>query len=377
MMKDGAPAPAHVGYAIFDAERRLHHASDTFSALLDAHPAGTPLAAILPLFAGVDAPLQAVANSDLPRWHLRAVAHPLSGSDDPARYLELTLFPHLQPGSLFLTVRDVTAEIIIEQRAIQERNELRLLQHALAAPALSALHDRAETENNKRTLFQALITADLRAPLTALASYIDWLLAAAEHPLPPAQQAALVKMQDYAGEIAAIVDDLLKAERAERGLFSLPMGAFDLNVVAEWAHVASRPLAEAKGVRLEMTLRPLPTAFGLAHLLYEAVIELLHNAISYNRQGGEVHLRTRPADGAILIEVSDTGPGIPQAEQSRIFRPFQRGDHHSARPRRGGLGLFFVRMIVEAHGGALQLHSEAGQGATFTIRLPGGTEPQP
>ena len=66
MMKDGAPAPAHVGYAIFDAERRLHHASDTFSALLDAHPAGTPLAAILPLFAGVDAPLQAVANSDLP-----------------------------------------------------------------------------------------------------------------------------------------------------------------------------------------------------------------------------------------------------------------------------------------------------------------------
>ena len=184
----------------------------------------------------------------------------------------------------------MTAEIIIEQRAIQERNELRLLQHALAAPALSALHDRAETENNKRTLFQALITADLRAPLTALASYIDWLLAAAEHPLPPAQQAALVKMQDYAGEIAAIVDDLLKAERAERGLFSLPMGAFDLNVVAEWAHVASRPLAEAKGVRLEMTLRPLPTAFRLAHLLYEAVIELSHNAISYNRQGGEVHL---------------------------------------------------------------------------------------
>jgi len=372
-----APA-ARVGYAIFDAERRLQYASATFSALLGAHPPATLLSDILPLFAGVDAPLQAVANSDLPRWHLRAVAHP-PGADAPSRYLELTLFPHLQPGSLFLTVRDVTWEIAIEQRAIQERNELRLLQTALAAhtPALTDLRQRAEMENSEHTLFQALLTGDLRSPLTALTSYIHWLLAAEAHPLHPDQRQALEKMQSYAAEIAASVDDMINVERVERGLLSLPMGPFDLASVAERAHAASLPLAQAAGVHLHLSLHPLPGAFGLASLLYEALIELLRNAILFNRPGGEVHLRARPAGTEMLIEVADTGPGIPAAVQSRLFRPFQRGDSASARSRRGGLGLFLVRMIVEAHGGALHLHSEEGKGATFTIRLPGGADPTP
>jgi signal transduction histidine kinase len=139
---------------------------------------------------------------------------------------------------------------------------------------------------------------------------------------------------------------------------------------------ATEALARAKNLRLSSTVASgLPTGTGDARRLTQVLFNLVGNAIKFTDHGG-VEIRAVQAADRFELAVVDSGPGIPPADQARIFDEFQQVDNTSTRTKGGtGLGLSISRRIVELHGGFVAVQSEVGKGSTFTISIPVNAQP--
>jgi signal transduction histidine kinase len=130
--------------------------------------------------------------------------------------------------------------------------------------------------------------------------------------------------------------------------------------------------SEEKGILLELAMiEQNILAFGDAFRLKQALVNIVDNAIKYNRPGGEVKISAHADDAQVVIEIKDNGIGISRADQQRIFERFYRVDKSRSRAQGGsGLGLAIVKKIVEEHGGTISVESTLGEGSTFRISLP-------
>jgi signal transduction histidine kinase len=134
---------------------------------------------------------------------------------------------------------------------------------------------------------------------------------------------------------------------------------------------AARPRAESKELTLEAAAQDVPAMAGDRDRLAQVLDNLVSNAVKFTPQGGTVTVRLAAKDGAALIDVRDTGVGIPAAEQERLFERFYRASTATERAIPGvGLGLTIAKAIVEAHEGTLEFDSIEGAGTTFRVRLP-------
>ena len=129
------------------------------------------------------------------------------------------------------------------------------------------------------------------------------------------------------------------------------------------------PLAHERGVMIVSALPPVEIT-GDADRLAQVITNLLTNAIQYNRDGGQVHVKLESQNGLAVLTVSDTGPGIAAGDLPRVFERFYRGDKSRTGGGSAGLGLAIAKAIVEAHGGVIDVSSGEGVGTTFTVRLP-------
>ena len=128
--------------------------------------------------------------------------------------------------------------------------------------------------------------------------------------------------------------------------------------------------AEKKLVLTAMVPSDLPRGKGDERRITQVLLNLVGNAIKFT-ETGEIRIETAAMDGSFLVSVSDTGPGIPQADQQRIFGEFQQADSSSTRIKSGtGLGLSIAKRIVELHGGRMWVKSSVGKGSTFSFSLP-------
>jgi len=172
-----------------------------------------------------------------------------------------------------------------------------------------------------------------------------------------------------------MVNDLLDISRLEEGqqpLFPEPVAA---QALLEEAAARFAPLFTSAQIAVEIAAEPgLPLLHVDRHLVERVLNNLLHNAIKFTPDGGRIrlwaHLDPHVAPAAMLVGVSDTGPGIPLAEQPRLFQKFQRLDSTQGRWVGSGLGLSFCKLAVEEHGGRIWVESEVGQGSTFVMALP-------
>jgi len=162
---------------------------------------------------------------------------------------------------------------------------------------------------------------------------------------------------------------MLVVSAAETGTLPLRRERLDLGTVLTDAVDLYREVAEEKNITLHLDLPAAVLVDGDTLRLGQAVANLLDNALKYTPAGGRVHLAARMEPGFGVIEVSDTGPGVPPAEREKIWRRLYRGD--ASRSQRGlGLGLSLVKAIVEAHHGTVAVDGADGGGARFTVRLP-------
>jgi heavy metal sensor kinase len=208
---------------------------------------------------------------------------------------------------------------------------------------------------------------DLRTPLARLRGTAD--LALQNQADSAAAREALADCVEESERVLRLLETMLDVSAAETGTLPLRRERLDLRAVLAEAADLYREVAEEKNITLH---RDTPTPVfvdGDALRLGQAVANLLDNALKYTPAGGRVRLTTRAEPGFGLIEVSDTGPGVPPPEREKIWRRLYRGD--ASRSQRGlGLGLSLVKAIVEAHHGTVAVDEADGGGARFTVRLP-------
>ena len=241
--------------------------------------------------------------------------------------------------------------------------------------------DRDITERKKleeqEADFLAMVTHDLRSPITAILGYTDMVLENKDR-LDDDILEMLEDARHSGKKLMDIVDDFLIASRLEAGKIRLDAVPVDISTMLRDIKKDFARLAEKRGVSLSADIPDLPVSLFDTRYIERAVANLLQNALDYTHKGGKVILKaesgrrgdSRGKAGAfIAVSVQDTGPGIPEDDMEKIFEKYYRS--HAAKKRKGsGLGLAIVKAVVEAHSGTVSVQSEPGKGSTFTMSFP-------
>jgi len=289
--------------------------------------------------------------------------------------LEISRQPHLA-RIIEATLRSgasETAEIDLELPA---RRNLSLASASLGAGAGAVVVARDTTAFAQlakvRRDFVANVSHELKTPLAAIRGYAETLRDGALGE-PATAQRFTERIVAQCRRLQALLDDLLTLSRLESvDGGALPAERLDLATVVQRGVELVAETAREKGVEIAVSRGELPQVAGHPASLERLVVNLLDNAVKYNRPGGRVEVRLAAADGGQLaLEVADTGIGIPPEALPRIFERFYRVDKGRARDEGGtGLGLAIVKHIAQLHRGRVEVESEERKGSTFRVYLP-------
>lgn len=233
----------------------------------------------------------------------------------------------------------------------------------LASSSVSARN--LQEEKDKIKTLVADISHQTKTPLANILLYTQLL---AEKPLDGESHECVERLEGQAEKLRSLIEALVKTSRLESGVLALQPRPSPLAPMLREAVTQFAPAAEEKGISLTLassdgdgTFDPKWTA--------EAVCNLIDNAVKYTPPGGGVTVNTRCYEMFCRVDVSDTGPGIPETEQAKIFRRFYRRSENS-QIQGVGIGLYLARQIAERQGGYIKLSSRAGEGSTFSLYLP-------
>jgi two-component system phosphate regulon sensor histidine kinase PhoR len=248
-----------------------------------------------------------------------------------------------------------------------------VLSNGRPSGSVLVLYDISELRRLERARrdFVANISHELKTPLAAIQGFSETLLNGALEDKEATRRFLSIIMK-HSIRMKQLTDDLLKLARIEAGKLQLQYRPLAINELIGPCLELARANSEQKNLLLKAECDPeMPPVHGDAICLQQALQNLLDNAVFYAPSGGTVAVKAYVQDSDIVISVSDTGAGIPKAEQERIFERFYRADAARSRAEGGtGLGLSIARHLVEAHGGQIHVQSEVGAGSTFSIHLP-------
>jgi len=228
-----------------------------------------------------------------------------------------------------------------------------------------------EIASQHKSQFVANMSHELRTPLAAILGYAELIQEGFYGPLPEKSLDALTRIRSNGKHLLGLINTVLDIAKIESGQFSLNLAEYALDSMVETVRVATESLAAAKklGLKTEVA-KSLPIGIGDEQRLTQVLLNLVGNSIKFT-DVGEVRIGARTSNGHFAITVADTGPGIPTAEQARIFEQFHQVDSSNTKAKGGtGLGLAIAKQIVEMHGGRIWVESTLGQGATFQLELP-------
>jgi signal transduction histidine kinase/CHASE2 domain-containing sensor protein len=235
--------------------------------------------------------------------------------------------------------------------------------------ALSDVTQQHELQEMKSDVM-ALVTHELLTPLTAIQGMSEVL---AEFDVPEERQIEMhLAINDEAKRLSHLITEYMDITKLESGAHPLRLARVRLMPLIERVLLLLSPLAAKRNIRIVRRLAPdLPALLADADLIAQALTNLIANAIKYSPARTEITVEARDEGGGLLVEVSDYGYGISADALPHIFEKFYRVPSVEDTDVPGtGLGLTLVREIVELHGGRVTVHSEAGVGSTFSVRLP-------
>jgi heavy metal sensor kinase len=228
---------------------------------------------------------------------------------------------------------------------------------------------RLDAAFRRQRQFTGDASHELRTPLTALKGQVEVALARPRS--PEEYQAVLRVVNEEVDRLILLVGSLLTLARADAGEIGLARELISLGDAVEGAVEQLEPMATQRGISLDVDPGPETTVEADESLLLQLLLNLIDNAIKYTPTGGAVRVGWGVEHGAAVVTVRDSGIGIDASDLPHIFERFYRVDKARSRSEGGtGLGLAISRWIVEAHGGTIDATSRAGEGSTFTVRLP-------
>jgi signal transduction histidine kinase len=246
---------------------------------------------------------------------------------------------------------DARAEAEFAQRLLAEQNER--LREA----------DRLKDE------FVALISHDLRTPLTSIMGYLE--LSMDDATIAADTRGYLEVVQRNSDRLLRLVNDLLFVARLEAGELDLNRLELGLAAIVRQSVEEAKPRAQDRGVELRAQVQEVPDVRADRGRMYQLLDNLISNAIKFTPEGGHVEVRLAARGARVRLEVADTGIGISPAEQAHLFERFFRASTATEHQIPGtGLGLYIANAIVDAHGGEIDVESEQGAGTTFVVELP-------
>ena len=275
-------------------------------------------------------------------------------------------------------VEDVTDFVRLSRRSAEREKLTANLQRRMAAMEheilqrageIQAANVRLQRADDAKTEFLSRISHELRTPLTAMLGFSELL---GRSKLDD-QQREWATIVDKSGKhLLALLNDVLDIARIEEGELAISLEPIPLARLVDDGLAMARPIADARGIPLRSELNEAEERYVLAdhQRARQILINLLSNAVKYNRPNGTVTVRAVTVEDDVRVEVVDTGRGLSQDEQDRLFVPFERLDAARAGIEGTGLGLALSRQLVERMGGRLQLESVPGVGSTFSFSLP-------
>ena len=275
----------------------------------------------------------------------RAASGPLHRSD--GSMLQVATVP-LPDGNVLLTYLDVTDTARVE-RALRERNEA------------------LETAGRLKSEFIANVSHELRTPLNAVIGFAEILTNRYFGTLNPRQLDYSHSILASARLLMGLINDILDLATIEAGYMMLESGRIEVFAMIQAVLSLTRDRARSRDLELDLRCPPeIGVIEGDERRLKQALFNLISNAIKFTPPGGAIRLEAARDKNALSLTVTDTGIGIPPADQARVFEKFERGVHQSG----AGLGLSLVKSLIELHGGTVVIESASGQGTRITCRLP-------
>jgi heavy metal sensor kinase len=234
------------------------------------------------------------------------------------------------------------------------------------AAVLNSTFARLEAAFAQQQQFTSDAAHELRTPVSVMLTQAQTALN--RERTAPEYRETVEACQRAAQRMRRLIESLLALARLDAGQEPMKRLNFDLSKTACDSVELIRPLADERGVKILCDLPPLECT-GDSERLAQVVINLLTNAIQYNRPHGEVRVRLESQNNMAVLTVSDTGAGIAAEDLPRVFERFYRADK-SRSTGGNGLGLAISKAVVEAHGGTIEVSSAENTGTTFTVRLP-------
>ena len=232
--------------------------------------------------------------------------------------------------------------------------------------------ERLRRVDQAKDAFVSSVSHELRTPITSIMGYLEMLEDGSFGDLSGPQADALRRVSDNSSRLLSLIDDLLTLSKVEDDGLAVTDRAFDLRAVVRSGQDVVAPVWSTRPLEvfLDLPHEPVPF-FGDRDLVERVMVNLIGNAVKFTPDGGRVDVRLSVADETALIEVSDTGIGIPASEMDQLFSRFFRSSIAQKRAIPGsGLGLSIARAVIEKHGGSIEVASEIEQGTTFRVRVP-------
>jgi len=307
----------------------------------------------------------------------------------PISYIKQTDFRALLAVPLLRKDRHVGGLVVRRKVAGKFSDSIVDLLQTFAAQSVIAIHNarlfheiedkgrEIEIANKHKSEFLANMSHELRTPLNAILGYTELIIDNIYGDVPGTVQEVLERVEKNGRHLLNLINDVLDLSKIEAGRFTLSLNDYSMQDVIQTVYTTVEPLAAEKNLDLEVRISEvLKTGKGDEQRIAQVILNLLGNAIKFTEQG-KVLVEATISNESFLVCVSDTGPGLLETDQKKIFEEFRQADASSTRVKGGtGLGLSISKKIVKMHGGRIWVDSSLGKGSTFSFTLPIRVETQ-
>ena len=234
-----------------------------------------------------------------------------------------------------------------------------------------------EIASKHKSDFLANMSHELRTPLNAILGYTELILDKIYGDMPEQIQGVLERVEQNGRHLLNLINDVLDLSKIEAGQLTLSLNDYSMKEVVQTVVAAVESLAGEKNLELKVTVSSeVDYGKGDEQRISQVLMNLVGNAIKFTEEG-KVEVQATASNDTFVVAVTDTGPGLSEADQQRIFEEFHQVDASSTRKKSGtGLGLSIAKRIVEMHGGRIWVESTLGKGSTFSFTLPVRVERQ-